>query len=480
MIVGSHRRPVPKLIQRARPPMALPTSLEAYYQEAGRAGRDGLPARCTILYASADRSTLTVRAKRDALTIETLRAIYGAIKSRLDGGSVGRVAMGDLQRDVQAEETTVRVALSMLEEAGLLKRHQDAPRTAVISLPMDRYGGDQSDPDLAAFVGAARLRRGDRLPIDPIQVARRAGLNPLNIEERLLAWSDAGYLSYHPIGRELLLEMLPPPQDAAARIEAQLERYATIQLQRIDEIVAYAKTSRCRHGHISAYLSGHASSTCRSCDNCAPRRPTGADASVPDLPDEREQIMAILRCVATAPWNWGRMNLVRILRGDQATPEQGRGSCAWGALAFRSTSAISTLLNRLIKAGFLQPRQLSNGGTVFDITDAGRSALADPTKLASLMPHTPTKRGPQIGTSEETQEIPVDEALFEALRAWRRSAAAQAGLPAYYIAHDALLQRIAALRPTTETQLGAIKGMGKRKMAQYGAAILEIVKQAQS
>ena len=60
----------------------------------------------------------------------------------------------------------------------------------------------------------------------------------------------------------------PPPADAAERIGTLLERYETVQVQRVDEIAAYAQTHRCRHGHINAYLGGRAIERCTACDNC--------------------------------------------------------------------------------------------------------------------------------------------------------------------------------------------------------------------
>jgi DNA helicase-2/ATP-dependent DNA helicase PcrA len=68
-----------------------------------------------------------------------------------------------------------------------------------------------------------------------------------------------------------------------------------------------------------------------------------------------------------------------------------------------------------------------------------------------------------------------DEELFESLREWRRARAEGDGVPAYVVFTDATLQLLAEYRPTTETALLTISGVGPQKVARYGEDLLGLL-----
>jgi superfamily II DNA helicase RecQ len=231
-----------------------------------------------------------------------------------------------------------------------------------------------------AFCRAARLKPGQSLGVDLIGVAENIGLEPENAEMCVMGWSKERLIEYRPVGRDLLLERLLPPADSAEQVKNILERFTTIQIQRVEEITAYARTRRCRHGYISVYLGGRALKNCGACDNCL-----GLSATLDGVPDpmpEIEQFRTILDCVAGTRWGIGPFSLNSCLRGINRAPDWTKKLEQYGALSFRSRSALNGLVDRLLDAGMLSNSQLDHGGTVLTVTNQGRSALQHPASLA--------------------------------------------------------------------------------------------------
>ena len=85
------------------------------------------------------------------------------------------------------------------------------------------------------------------------------------------------------------------------------------------------------------------------------------------------------------------------------------------------------------------------------------------------------------GGAKATVAAPLsgdDAALFERLRALRRSLADAEGVPAYIVFSDAVLARMAATRPHDDAGLLAVPGVGPAKLARYGAAFLHALHEA--
>ena len=127
----------------------IPGSLENYFQEAGRAGRDRAPARCVLFYAPDDVERQFGLSARARLTRQEIHAVLRALrrldrKKRLDGevvATAGEILGEDedkgFERDSATDDSRVRTAIAWLEESDLLKREENAVRIFPSSLRVD-------------------------------------------------------------------------------------------------------------------------------------------------------------------------------------------------------------------------------------------------------------------------------------------------------------------------------------------------------
>ncbi len=106
----------------------LPGSIEAYTQEAGRAGRDGLPSHCILIYRMSDTRVQNYFLTGKYPDIEEVQRVFGTLE--IFGDQAGGVSLTDLRKILQLPLTKLKVVLALLKKSGFIEHRRDVRSTA--------------------------------------------------------------------------------------------------------------------------------------------------------------------------------------------------------------------------------------------------------------------------------------------------------------------------------------------------------------
>jgi ATP-dependent DNA helicase RecQ len=142
----------------------------------------------------------------------------------------------------------------------------------------------------------------------------------------------------------------------------------------------------------------------------------------------------------------------------------------FGLLKEMQRKNVTSVIYQLIDAGLLE--RTPGDRPVLKLNAASWEVMRGKRQVKLLEPR---KSKPAKTAIEQDTWRDVDEKLFEDLRALRRQIASERGVAAFVILHDSTLREMARQRPTTVEALREVRGMGEKKIADFGSRFVEFI-----
>lgn len=287
----------------------LPENLEAYYQEAGRAGRDGKRAFATIIYHQVDVDSLKNKVVQSQPPLDYLKKIYQALANyfQLATGSAQDESflfeLEEFSKRFNLQPAEVYPALKKLEEEGLIQLSDSFYRPSRLHFSIDKkklYEFQVANARYDSFIKTLLRMYGgelfsDFVTISESQLAKAMSASIPEIKNSLAQLEKLQLLNFEPASDQPQITFLLPRQDAdhLPVDKNHLDERRNLHLSKMESMITYTtQDHRCRMQVIQEYFDEVTYQVCGICDVCVDKKKKG---NLSLLKDYQEQILYLLR-----------------------------------------------------------------------------------------------------------------------------------------------------------------------------------------
>jgi len=238
---------------------------------------------------------------------------------------------------------------------------------------------------------------------------------------------------------------------------------------KLDALLGWCEVTSCRRRSLLAYFGDQLVEDCGNCDVCL---------SPPEVFDGTEAAKKILSAVYRTGQRFGAVHVIDVLTGKDNDKVRQHGHDqlgVYGIGAEHDAQQWRSILRQLVVLGMLTVDSAGYGG--LQLSEKSRPLLRGDMDLPLRRDLLLTRKARKAKkTKRKGADVAAgDRDLFEALRECRRKLADENAVPPYVIFHDATLMQMAADKPSSDTALLEISGVGQTKLERYGPSFLAVI-----
>ena len=245
------------------------------------------------------------------------------------------------------------------------------------------------------------------------------------------------------------------------------EQQKRVERQKLDALLGYCETTRCRRQVLLEYFGDRLDAPCGNCDICL-EPPESFDGTV--------AAQKALSCVYRTGQRFGAGHVIDVLLGGETERIRRLGHdrlSTYDIGGELSRDEWRSVFRQLVAMGLLVVDVAGHGG--LRLGDGARDVLRGDREVRLRKETVRKKTAAAKVRSQAALEDPDDQALFQTLRAKRTELAKAQGVPPYVIFHDSTLAEMARHRPAGLDAFAQLPGVGQSKLTRYGEAFLEVI-----